>query len=116
MLQDTRKLILERIGFRVSITGSVAQTAQTIRAETIDLLVMCSSVSAKERVEILTVAHKVQPTMKNLIMTVGQDTYPMQVQDTVADGFMLPEALVDVVKGLAGLQVGDSVLNLDAAD
>ncbi len=102
MLLKTRCLILEGAGFQVWTTPKAVEAAKAICTEKFNLLLLCSSSLAEERDKLLTIAHDVQPEMKNLIMINEVGTGGFEDRDTIADGFLQPDALLAVVCGLTG--------------
>lgn len=106
MLLKTRCLILERAGFEVWTTPKAVDAVSAIWTKEFNLFLICSSVSAQERDDLLTIAHDIQPEMKNLVMTVELRTGNFEDRDTIADGFMPPDMLLTVVRDLTHATAG----------
>ena len=85
---------------RVSTTTARADLERILRAENIDVFVLCHTLSPKEGDLCLVQAHALRPAMKTLVLTANTPLGPLgsrQVQVSAFDG---PKVLLAAIKDL----------------
>lgn len=105
-LLETRKWVLEPLGFSVRTVGSLPALNETILAHKIDILILCHSLSSEECERALEVAHTHAPEIKAVVLT-GNDTTCARgagPEDSVLDTWDGPKALVETVRQLTDNQ------------
>jgi DNA-binding NtrC family response regulator len=95
-LLQTRRWILENAGFRAWTAAQQAEVEKILSAETIDLLILGHTLSAKDCERALAAAHRLRPRMKTLVLTENSSMYFGEVQDEA-------ESTVDGPKGLIAI-------------
>jgi hypothetical protein len=96
MLLETRRLILTKAGFQVRTVTEQMRAATALFDEEINLFILCHTLSSQQRKDSLLLAHELQPTMKNLVLTDDLPKKILESQDSVVDCFLGPEALLSI--------------------
>ena len=71
LLLDTRKLILERCGYQVSIASNPVNAQRIIQSRRVDLVILCHSLSTDECDQVRAIASLHSPETKILTLTAG---------------------------------------------
>ncbi len=67
-LLDTRRWVLQKAGFQVFTVGKMENAAKMMADERIDLLLLCHTLTAKERRAALAAETALRPDTKRLVM------------------------------------------------
>jgi DNA-binding response OmpR family regulator len=71
-LLETRKMVLESVGYRVYLASDLSTASYMLREAEIDLLILCHSLPMEERGRALAVTYH-WPMMRSLVLTAGED-------------------------------------------
>jgi hypothetical protein len=109
-LLDTRRLVLERSGYRV-IVGTTLSEVRDLGANGIGLLIFCHTVSAEESERVTALAQERWPGTRKLFMSVGELGGPMTSSDDVVSATDGPEMMIAAVGRVVGTKgVGTHML------
>lgn len=108
MLLLTRKLVLERAGYQVSVAQELRQVSRLLDREHVDLIVFCYSLSRTECATAGLIA-KSRSEVPILLMTECGDTGSRdcdmrEVADARFDSMLGPEALIRKVDGILHIE------------
>ena len=101
-LLETRSLMLQRAGYKVSIAMELADAEQILRSEKIDLSILCHTLSSEQRSKALAKVEGLRPDMKKLLLAAS--SFP-SVEGNAEEIFYTaagPGALVATVNRLMG--------------
>jgi DNA-binding response OmpR family regulator len=68
----TRRLILEREGYRVFTTMKFGEAIELTMTQRLDVLILCQSLSVEERNGVLATVHGTGSSLKSLILGYGE--------------------------------------------
>jgi hypothetical protein len=97
-LLETRRLVLKSVGFRVWTALEATLAIQILLEESIDLFVVCRSVSVEECEALLRTAHTLRPEMKNLVLSMNSLCTPADRRDTFLTSFLDPRGLISLIQ------------------
>jgi DNA-binding NtrC family response regulator len=83
-LLETRAWVLETAGYKVRTVSSVEALDQVLASESIDLLVLCHSLSTEQCNQTL-ILTKDLPKVKILLLTTGERGCNSQIQEAIFD-------------------------------
>jgi DNA-binding NtrC family response regulator len=93
----TRRLLLEKAGFRVFTTLELSDAMQLVMHQDIALLVLCQSLRADERQGILATIRAIHPTTKILIMQSEQLVSVIEPHEEIVDTLEGPEGFLTTI-------------------
>ena len=91
---------MEHSGFRVTVSLDLEETKRLLAAEMFDLFILCHSLSFLDSEKALTLAHRLRPGMKNLILATDFSGRSDDASDTVLTAFCSPQALISKAASL----------------
>jgi DNA-binding response OmpR family regulator len=103
-LLETRRLVLKSAGFRVWTAPEATLAIQILLEESIDLFVVCRSLSVEECEAILRTAHTLRPNMKNLVLSMNSSCTPADRRDTFLTSFLDPRSLISLIQNEVGAE------------
>jgi DNA-binding response OmpR family regulator len=68
----TRRLVLEREGYRVFTTMKFGEAIELTMTQRLDVLILCQSLSVEERNGVLATVHGTGSSLKSLILGYGE--------------------------------------------
>jgi DNA-binding NtrC family response regulator len=102
-LLETRRLLLESAGFTVATALELAAITQLLSGPAFDLSLLCHTLSHDERETLMSVAQRVRPEMKFIVMSAPGVAQGDSGRHSVVDVFDGPEKLVNKVKSMVGV-------------
>lgn len=97
-LIQTRQWVLEKAGFDVQTVQDLSKAREILSTGSVDIFILCHTLSAEECNGALYLGHHLQPEMKNLILTA--EPFERSHRDAILTAFATPEALITAVTGL----------------
>ena len=97
-LVHTRGLILEKAGFRVRTASSLPDIHQLLSEPTMDVMLLCHSLSIQECDEALLLTHERWPHMQTIALVSGSSDCGSQSVDTVIEATDGPAKLITAVR------------------
>lgn len=95
----TRRRMFEHAGFRVFTTLVFANAIQLTMKQHFDVVMLCQTLSADEREEMLATAHAIQPPTKTLVLMMGDIPIPdVGTGDIVLKALERPKNLLAVIE------------------
>lgn len=73
MLLDTRRWVLEQAGFAVFTISSMDSAVQVVAEHSVDLLLLCHTLTPAERHSVVATASAFKPQIKKLVMTTAAE-------------------------------------------
>ena len=98
----TRRLILEKEGYRVFTAMKFGEAIQLTMTQRLDVLILCQSLSVEERNGVLATVREIAPSLKTLIVRSGESVYPIGAQEESVEGVIDPKALLGVIDRMLG--------------
>jgi DNA-binding response OmpR family regulator len=99
LLLTTRRLVLEKAGFRVFTSMKYEDTMQMMLNQQLDLLILCQTLNVDERLGALAISRHVFPPMKTVIMSQpGESSSLVGPHEQVVQPIYGPETLLAVVR------------------
>jgi DNA-binding response OmpR family regulator len=71
-LLETRKRVLQSVGYRVYIASVLSAVSHMLREKEVDLLILCHSLPMVDRGRALALTYR-WPMMRSLVLTAGED-------------------------------------------
>jgi hypothetical protein len=102
-LLDTRRLVLERFGYRVFMATTLSEVRH-LCADGIGLLMLCHTVSVQESEAVVALAQERWPGARKLFMSVGELGWPMTSSHDVVSATDGPEMMIAAVGRLVGTE------------
>jgi DNA-binding response OmpR family regulator len=99
MLLETRRLMLERCGFRVWVAGSVEAAELLLGTKRVALLVLCHTVSEVERRRVLTAARAADSEMRTVALLAGY-TGRLEESDVIVHQVEGPRGFLSAIQGI----------------
>lgn len=99
-LIQTRQWVLEKAEFEVQIVEDLSKAREMLSTGTVDIFILCHTLSLEECHRALSLAHLLRPEMKNLILTAEQSECSEIHEDEILTAFATPEALITAVTAL----------------
>ncbi len=97
-LIDTRRMVLERSGYKVLTTMNLAEIDRITAQSSLDLLILCYTLSMAECDRALASAHSQRPAIKSLVLVAGgSGCSSAQQVDGVFDAMEGPARLISTV-------------------
>ncbi len=97
-LVHTRGLILEKAGFPFEPPPRLPDIQQLLSEPSMDVMLLCHSLSIQECAEALAIAHKRWPTIQTIALVSGSSDCGSQSVDTVMEAADGPVKLVNAVR------------------
>jgi DNA-binding response OmpR family regulator len=98
----TRRLILEKQGYRVFTAMKFGEAIQLTMTHRLDVLILCQSLSVDERNGVLATVREIAPSLKTLILGHGESVYPIRAQVESAEVLIHPKTLLGVIDRMLG--------------
>jgi DNA-binding response OmpR family regulator len=98
----TRRLILEKEGYRVFTAMRFGDAMLLTMTQRLDVLILCQSLSVEERNGVLATVREIAPSLKTLIVRSGESVYPIGAQEESVEGVIDPKALLGVIDRMLG--------------
>lgn len=102
-LLETRSWVLEHAGYRVVRATDLAEVEARLKAELLDVVVVCHTLSAEECRVALQLARRLRPAIQRLVMTASATAVSDGQQEAVLSAYDGPIALVRAVARVAQL-------------
>jgi DNA-binding NtrC family response regulator len=94
----TRRLVLEKAGFRVFTSMKYEDTVQMMVNQQLDLLILCQTLKTNERLGVLATSRRVYPPMKTVIMSPTEESPSLAVsREQIVEPLHGPETLLAVI-------------------
>jgi hypothetical protein len=103
-LLETRRLILERAGARVWTAAELSDIKSIAHAVSIDLVILCHSLSMEQCGRALALASTLWPQVKSLNLSSGCCECNPEISERVVDANRGPAHLLDAVANLIGAE------------
>ncbi len=97
-LVHTRCLILEKAGFRVHTAASIPDLEQLLSQPTMDVMVLCHSLSPQDCDEALILTHERWPRLQTIALVSGSSNCGSEFADAVIETAEGPAKLVTAVR------------------
>ncbi len=97
-LVHTRSLILEKAGFRVRTASSLPEIQQLLSEPTMDLMLLCHSLSPQECNEALLLTHQRWPHIQTIALVSGSSDCGSKYTDAVMEAIEGPAKLINTVR------------------
>jgi DNA-binding NtrC family response regulator len=97
-LVHTRSLILEKAGFRVRTASSLPDIQQLLSEPTMDVMLLCHSLSIQECADALTITHERWPRIQTIALVSGSSDCGSKSVDTVIEVTEGPAKLISAVR------------------
>ncbi len=107
-LIETRRWVLEKAEFEVHPVQDLSQAREVLSTGTVDIFILCHTLSAEECSGALSLAHLLRPETKNLILAAVLSECSGTARDAILTAFASPQLLISTVNGLVG-QVASTV-------
>jgi hypothetical protein len=98
----TRRLILEKEGYRVFTAMRFGDAMLLTMTQRLDVLILCQSLSVDERNGVLTTVREITPSLKTIILGYGRSVYPIKTQEKSVETLTDPKTLLGVVDTMLG--------------
>lgn len=98
----TRRLILEREGYRVFTAMKFGEAMQLTMTQRLDVLILCQSLSVDERNGVLATVREIAPSLKTIILGNGESVYPIRKQEKSVGVLTDPKTLLGVIDTMLG--------------
>jgi|GEM_PF-4536442 len=102
VLTQTRTLILNGSGFQVWTAATVEQATAAIASHPIETMILCQTLSAKERESAIALGETLRPEMKVLALQDECVSVPEHTSVKVVEAFVAPISLIAVIKQMTG--------------
>jgi DNA-binding response OmpR family regulator len=99
MLVTTRRLVLEKAGYKVFASTEFADAILALTNERIDVLLLCQSLRDEERRGMLETAHAITRDVKCVILSYKGRTVPREDAEVV-EGLEGPSTLLKAIEKL----------------
>jgi len=99
-LLETRRWVLERAGLTVRTTVELSDIEEILASQTIDLFILCHTLSPEESDVVLAKAHTLRPDMKYLVLTANTPLGSLGSREEFVSAFEGPRTLLAVVERL----------------
>jgi DNA-binding response OmpR family regulator len=107
ILLMTRRLVLEKAGFRVFTTLEFSDAMQLIMHQEIALLILCQSLWVDERQGILATVRGIQSKMKILVIEADEPVSIVQPHEEIVTAPSGPEVLLAAIDRMLGITSSD---------
>ena len=104
-LIETRAWVLQKAGFEATPTQWSAELSSSLRDSSIDLVVLCHSLSDRECHQLLAAIHSTQPAMRALVLTANTGDFPEDDRQGVLSAYASPTELIAKVRQMAAIEV-----------
>jgi DNA-binding NtrC family response regulator len=94
----TRSLILEKAGFHVRTATSVPDIQQLLSEPTMDVMVLCHSLSPQDCDEALLITHQRWPNMQTVALVSGSSSCGSEAADAIMEATEGPAKLINAVR------------------
>jgi DNA-binding response OmpR family regulator len=106
LLLMTRRLILEKEGYRAFTTLELSDAIQLIMTQQLDVLVLCQSLTVEECDDVLGTVREVAPTLKIIIIGHDGSVRPNKEQEQTLQPLQGPGSLLAAVHKMVGAADG----------
>ena len=96
-LLGTRRMLLERVGYRVLTSMQFEETLNILEIQPVDVVVWCYSVPEESRVRDIAQAKRVCPTVRHLVITNGSSEIIPSASDRLFETFDGPQKFIAAV-------------------
>jgi DNA-binding NtrC family response regulator len=97
-LVHTRRLILQKAGFHVHTAASLADIQLLPPQPTIDVMLLCHSLSSQDCDDALLLTHERWPEIQTIALVAGSSDCGSNFTDTVMESHEGPAKLIDTVR------------------
>lgn len=105
-LLESRGWVLEKAGYHFLIALDLEKVKQIAASESIDLLLICHSLSPEDSVEALETLAPIRPGMRHLLMTANTVVAPALAAKPSVSAFDGPLAMIAAVSRVMGTEDG----------
>ncbi|WP_263385634.1 hypothetical protein [Granulicella arctica] len=99
-LLETRRWVLEQAGMKVITATEGSHVEQTLATQSIDIFILCHTLSPEESDAALLIASVLRPEMKNLVLTANTPLGSLGSHEQIVSAFEGPRGLLAVVERL----------------
>lgn len=99
-LLSTRRLVLQQAGFQVVTAETLAHAESTLAVRSIDLFLLCHTISMDDCQRLLAAANRIWPQMKLIVMAANKPICYLSRDQPVISAFDGPRALINAVHQL----------------
>jgi DNA-binding NtrC family response regulator len=96
-LVHTRGLILEKAGFQVRTASSLPEIQQLLSKPTMDVMLLCHSLSPQDCAEALIITHERWPRIQTIALVSGSSGCGSKSADTIMEASEGPAKLISAV-------------------
>jgi hypothetical protein len=97
-----RRLILEKEGYRVFTAMKFGEAIQLTMPQTLDVLILCQSLSVKERNGVLATVREIAPSPKTSFWVTGNLFTPLRTLEESLEVLMDPKTLLGAIDRMLG--------------
>ena len=97
---ETRGWVIEKAGFRVHTAMSLSEALSICASATVDLFLLCDSLTPEARSQALTLIHSSWPGVKRLVLTASSFTAEIEPDEEVFPAMEGPRNLVTAIRTL----------------
>jgi hypothetical protein len=97
-LVHTRSLILEKAGYHVRTASSLPEIRQLPSEPTMDMMVLCHSLTAQDCAQALIITHERWPRIQTVALVSGSSGCGSEGADTVMEATEGPAKLISAVR------------------
>jgi DNA-binding NtrC family response regulator len=94
-LLESRKKLLQSVGYRVHMASDLSTARHTLRQTEIDLLILCHSLPMEDRGRALALNH-LCPMMRSLVLTAAEDCCRDTLLTKVREAIAVPVELASI--------------------
>ena len=98
LLLETRSWVLEEAGYRVDTASDLKDAEQKLSASSVSLMLLCHTLTSKERSDVLAAANRLNPSAKRLLLTASTIIPIDAPHEPVLSALDGPRALIAAVK------------------
>jgi hypothetical protein len=106
LLLMTRRLILEKEGYRVFTTLEFGDAIRLTMTQQLDVLVLCQSLTVEECNGVLGTVREIAPTLKTIILDHEGLVQPIKGQEQTLEPLRGPRSLLTAVHKMVGTTDG----------
>ena len=97
-LVSTRRLILEKEGFQVCIASSLEDIQKLPTERTMDVMILCHTLSTEECNEALLLTHNRWPQIQTVALVTGSSSFGPNTADDIIEASEGPAKLIKAIR------------------
>jgi hypothetical protein len=106
LLLMTRRLILEREGYRTFTTLEFGDAIRLIMTQELDVLILCQSLTVEECNGVLATVREVAPTLRTIILDHDGSVQPIKTREQTIEPLRGPRTLLAAISKMLGTTDG----------